>query len=323
MHIAEGILPMAHAAPWTLAAAPFVIESARRCKQLIETGGTDKRALLTLSFAFVFAATIFPVPVPFAGLSSHMCFTALTGIVLGPWLTILPVALVLLIQALFFAHGGISTLGANLFSLGILAPFFGYTLGRFAFRLAPSFLAIGIVAALSDLLVYAADALILSLAFVSSGSEKSFSEWCRIILMGFAPAQIPLAILEGVLTTLLLRIILSRRQELLPEWITSKIKRHHGSFTPAIITSGIILIISDNLALAADFKGIDELVIEKTALQAGRSLMPPLINLDQGDLGLFVFCLGGFVSGFFTGSHWRQLFGIDAAKNKKQAPHAP
>jgi cobalt/nickel transport system permease protein len=325
MHIAEGVLPLSHAASWSLVSAPFVIESARRCKQVVQNGDPDQRAMLTLSFAFVFAATIFPVPVPVAGVSSHMCFTALMAFVLGPWLTVLPVALVLLIQALFFAHGGLSTLGANVFSLGVLAPFAGYGLGRIFFRLRSGFVALGVAAALSDLLVYIADAGMLALAFDGSGSGQSFSEWFRIILTGFAPAQVPLAALEGVLTALLLRTVAVRRRELLPDWMVSGIKVPTPRFAPAAIASLLLVFSIGSLAHASDFTGIDELVIESAATQAGRAPRSPLIDLDRGDLGLFVFCLGGFVSGVFVGLNWSRLFGNghDKPRTKAQAIHAP
>jgi cobalt/nickel transport system permease protein len=324
MHIAEGVLPIGHAAGWTLASAPFVIESARRCKRVAQDGDPDQRAMLALTFAFVFAATIFPIPVPVAGVSSHMCFTALLAFVLGPWLTVLPVALVLLIQALFFAHGGLSTLGANLFSLGILGPFAGYGLARLLFRFRPTFASLGIAAALSDVLVYVADAGILAFAFDLSGSGHSFSEWFRIILTGFAPAQVPLACLEGVLTALLLRTVLTRRRELLPEWLVSRIKTPTPRFAPAAAVSALLVISLFNVAHASDFTGIDELVIESAATQAGRPPQPSLVNLDRGDLGLFIFCLGGFVSGFFAGSNWNRLFGgFRDQPEKAKVVHAP
>jgi cobalt/nickel transport system permease protein len=324
MHIAEGVLPAAHAGGWFLASTPFVFKSARRIRGELASGNLDRRALLGLGFAFVFAATIFPVPVPVAGVSSHMCFTTLLAILIGPWLTVLPVALILLIQALFFAHGGLSTLGANTFTLGVLGPFFGYGLARVLFRLSPRWVWIGVVATLSDLLVYVADAGILAFAFTGPGSERGFSEWFRLILAGFAPAQLPLACLEGVVTALLLRTVLIRRPELLPRWLVSRIKVARPRFAPAVLAGGIAILISSQSAAAADYTGIDELVIESAATQAGRPPRAPWIDLDRGDLGLFVFCLGGFVSGFFVGLNWNRLFGRTPGQMRKtEAVHAP
>jgi ABC-type cobalt transport system substrate-binding protein len=53
--------------------------------------------------------------------------------------------------------------------------------------------------------------------------------------------------------------------------------------------------------------GVDETVIEKYAIAAGREPMEPLINTDQGDLPLFVFALAGAVGGFIAGYCWRML----------------
>ncbi|MCL5985247.1 MAG: cobalt transporter [Actinobacteria bacterium] len=53
--------------------------------------------------------------------------------------------------------------------------------------------------------------------------------------------------------------------------------------------------------------GVDVIVIEKYAANAGREAREPLINTDQGDLLLFVFAFGGAVGGFIAGYYWRRL----------------
>ena len=67
-----------------------------------------------------------PIPVPAAGSCSHPCGTGIAAIFIGPLLTVVVSSVALLLQALFLAHGGLSTLGANLASMGIAGAFAGY-----------------------------------------------------------------------------------------------------------------------------------------------------------------------------------------------------
>ena len=60
-------------------------------------------------------------------------------------------------------------------------------------------------------------------------------------------------------------------------------------------------------ALAAEWGGVDESVVEKYAEEHGRAAVDPIINTDQGDLLLFVFLLAGTVGGFIGGYYWREL----------------
>lgn len=61
-------------------------------------------------------------------------------------------------------------------------------------------------------------------------------------------------------------------------------------------------------ALAVEFVGVDEAVVEKFAANAGRSPTPPLLNADNGDLGLFLFLTAGAIGGFVCGYCFRSLF---------------
>jgi len=71
-----------------------------------------------------------------------------------------------------------------------------------------------------------------------------------------------------------------------------------------LLTSHFLL---PTFALAAEWPGVDESVVEKYAKEHGREAMTPLINTDQGDLLLFVFLLAGTIGGFTAGYYWRTL----------------
>ena len=125
MHIAEGILPLTHALAWAALAAPLVALSAHRVARLLREGDGAERALLGMAGALTFAVTLFPVPVPIAGVTSHMCATPVLALLLGPRRMVLPAALTLLLQAILFAHGGLTSLGANVLTLGVVGPLVG------------------------------------------------------------------------------------------------------------------------------------------------------------------------------------------------------
>jgi len=72
----------------------------------------------------------------------------------------------------------------------------------------------------------------------------------------------------------------------------------------ALITLNSLLLTP---ASAAKWSGVDESVVERYAEEHGRSGVDPLINTDQGDLLLFMFLIGGLISGFAAGYYWRML----------------
>ena len=72
-----------------------------------------------MTAAFVFAAQMLNFPVA-GGTSGHFLGAALATILLGPWLACLVMAVVLVVQAFVFADGGITALGANIVSMGVL-----------------------------------------------------------------------------------------------------------------------------------------------------------------------------------------------------------
>jgi cobalt/nickel transport system permease protein len=198
MHLSEGILPAAQAALWVAAASPFVAYSAATLRRRSVAAAPAEKALLSTGTALLFAATLLPIPIPVAGATSHLCVTPLLGLVLTALGCRSARGAVLLLQALFFGHGGLTTLGANTLTLGVAGPFvaagFWWLLQRCR---VPAPLAAGIACGVGQLSVYVADAGILGAAL---SGEKSFGFWAVRVLAGFAPVQLPLAVLEGVLS---------------------------------------------------------------------------------------------------------------------------
>jgi cobalt/nickel transport system permease protein len=213
MHITEGILPLNWAIYWYVGVIPFLVYGVYKIKRM-QKNTPFYLPLLGMIASAVFVFSSFPIPVPFTGAVSHPVGVGLAAIVFGPAVACVISLVTLLIQALFLAHGGISTLGANLFSLGVVGSLAGYgafKLGRIFSRQnlgLPSFAA-GFFA---GIFTYFFTAFELGLALHGT---KSVPQAVGGIFCAFLPTQLPLAILEGVLTAGLIVYIQKRRPEIL------------------------------------------------------------------------------------------------------------
>ena len=121
MHIPDGYLSPETCIVLYGAAAPFWYKASQRLKRAI----TSKMVpMLSIFAAFSFTIQMLNVPVP-GGTTAHAVGGTLMAIVLGPWAAIIGMSVTLAIQALFFGDGGITTLGANIFNMGIALPLTG------------------------------------------------------------------------------------------------------------------------------------------------------------------------------------------------------
>ena len=204
MHIMEGFLPVEHAVGWTLASAPFVAYGLYSVKKRLHER-PEQRMLLGVAAAFSFVLSALKLP-SVTGSCSHPTGTGLGALMFGP-AAMAPIgAVVLLFQALLLAHGGITTLGANIFSMAIVGPFAAAGLFRLARRLRLSFaVSVFLAASLGNLLTYVTTSVQLAWAFPDAvgGFVASFTKFAAI----FAITQIPLAISEGLLTVLILNAV--------------------------------------------------------------------------------------------------------------------
>jgi len=81
--------------------------------------------LLALAAAFSFVIMMFNIPVP-GGSTGHAVGGAIIGIVLGPWAAVIAISVALVLQALMFGDGGITTIAANCFNMAVVMPFSAY-----------------------------------------------------------------------------------------------------------------------------------------------------------------------------------------------------
>jgi cobalt/nickel transport system permease protein len=212
MHIAEGILPLPWAALWFVVAAPFVALGLRRLNELSRED-LSMKPLVGLMAAVVFIISCMPIPVPTAGTCSHPCGTAISAILLGPFVSVVISTAALLIQALLMAHGGLSTLGADIVSMGVVGSFVGFGAFKGLRKLGAG---LGMAGFCAGLLTDWATYLTTSVELASGirGSEP-FLPLAAKIMLAFVPTQLPLGILEGAMTAGMVVLLHNRRPDLL------------------------------------------------------------------------------------------------------------
>ncbi len=247
MHIMEGYLPAAFCIAWGVICLPFIVAGFFSIQKTLKQS-RKTLILLAMSGAFVFVISSLKIP-SVTGSCSHMTGTGLGAILFGPTAAGVLGLIVLLFQAILLAHGGLTTLGANTFSMAIAGPFLSYgiyklcqklnvnrkvavfqaillahggltTLGAntFSMAIAGPFLSYGIyklcqklnvnrkvavflAAFFGDLFTYCVTSLQLAMAYPSEAGGVGAS---AVKFLGvFAPTQLPLAVMEGLLTVVI------------------------------------------------------------------------------------------------------------------------
>lgn len=130
MHIPDGMLEARTWIPAWLGSAGVLAYGIRRVRQTLSDGTIVMMAVMA---ALIFALQMLNFPVA-GGTSGHFAGGAAAAIVLGLWPAMLVMAAVLTVQALFFADGGITALGANMLTLAVVAPLVGWTVHRIIVR---------------------------------------------------------------------------------------------------------------------------------------------------------------------------------------------
>lgn len=210
MHIMEGYLPAAHALGWTLVTAPFVVAGALRIRTILNER-PQARMILAASGAFTFVLSALKMP-SVTGSCSHPTGTGLGAIIFGPSVMAVMGTIVLVFQALLLAHGGLTTLGANAFSMAVVGPWVAWGIWRLggAFGL-PVALSVFLAATLGDLATYLTTSVQLALAYPDpvSGLAGAFAKFAGV----FALTQVPLAVAEGLLTVVVMDALAGRVPE--------------------------------------------------------------------------------------------------------------
>lgn len=204
MHIMEGFLPPGWSLFWWLASAPFFIAGFLTIKKIVR-GRPEAKMLLAFAGAFIFVLSALKLP-SVTGSCSHPTGTGLGAILFGPLPMAVMGSIALLFQALLLAHGGITTLGANIFSMAVCGPMVAAGIYGITRRLRiAQWLCVFLSACLGDLCTYFVTSLQLAAAFPAEhgGIMCSFIKFAGI----FGVTQLPLALSEGLLTVVVFNVL--------------------------------------------------------------------------------------------------------------------
>jgi len=212
MHIMEGFLPWQWCVVWWLVAIPFLVLGIIELRSMMRKD-REYLPLLGVCGAFIFILSALKLP-SVTGSCSHPTGTGLSVMCFGAFITSVIGGIVLLFQALLLAHGGLSTLGANMVSMAIGGPLAGYAVYRLLKNTPVNiYVTVFLVTAVADLVTYVITSFELALAYPAQtgGVPASFTTFFAI----FAVTQVPLAILEGCVLALVFKYIVALKPEII------------------------------------------------------------------------------------------------------------
>jgi len=203
MHIMEGFLPPLWALGWGLISLPFLVAGYFSIKRQVEVSH-KYLVLIAMCGAFAFVMSSLKIP-SLTGSSSHPTGVGLGAILFGPSAMAIIGIIVLLFQAFFLAHGGLTTLGANVFSMGIAGPMVSFLVYQLMKQLkVKSSTAVFLSVFSGNMMTYIVTATQLALAHPTNGDVMT----SLIKFLGiFALTQIPLAISEGIVSVVVFSVL--------------------------------------------------------------------------------------------------------------------
>jgi cobalt/nickel transport system permease protein len=208
MHIPDGFIDGTTSAGAGIVAAGGLGTALRRAGQVLD----ERRVPLAgLVAAFVFAVQMLNFPVA-SGTSGHLLGGALAAVLVGPSVGAVCISVVLLVQALLFADGGLSALGLNVLNMALIGSFAAYLLFVGLRRLLPSrpgsvVVASGVAAGLS--VVVASVAFTVEYALGGAGGAS-----VATVVSAMVGVHTLIGIGEGVITALVVSAVLSTRPDL-------------------------------------------------------------------------------------------------------------
>lgn len=209
MHIPDGFIgPGVSAAAGLTALGGFGV-ALRKARAYL----TDRLVpMAALVAAFVFAAQMINFPV-LPGMSGHLLGGVLAAVLVGPWAGYIVVSLVLIVQALLFADGGLSALGLNIVNMSLIGAVGGYLIYRGLVRLGgsrPS--VVPLFAGLAAMISVPLAAMGFVLEFAIGGTVESIS--LGPVFWAMLGTHLLIGIGEGVITFLVVGAVMRSRPDL-------------------------------------------------------------------------------------------------------------
>ena len=212
LHIGPGILQQTWWI-WYIVSGIVVAYGILQLKKVINEN-PEYKPLIAMSGAFMFVLSSLKMPSLTSGSCSHPCGNGLGAVLFGPAVTSVLATITLLFQALLLAHGAIDSLGANIFSMGIVGPVVGWVIYKILKGKVNSTIAIGIAATFADWATYVTTAFEMALEAALTGKVDFITAFATFAGL-FAVTQVPLAIAEGLLTMVLWDYIKKLRPDIL------------------------------------------------------------------------------------------------------------
>ena len=307
MHIMEGYLPVSHSLFWFAVCLPFWFMGFKSLKKTVAEH-PKSISIIAIAGAFIFVISSLKIP-SVTGSCSHMTGTGLAAILFGPTPVAILGVIVLIFQALLLAHGGLTTLGANTFSMAIAGPIVSYLIFRAMSKAgANKNFSVFLAAAVGDLFTYCVTALQLAVAYPAADGGIATS---IVKFMGvFAPTQIPLAIIEGLLTTAIIIGLESYAKSELTDigFLGAQVSEDKGQLKPvggkavtALLIVAVLIAFVPFFALgsSAEFGGSDDAGSEMINEVTGKEYEPwfePVLEKAiggelPGEVESMLFCL--------------------------------
>jgi cobalt/nickel transport system permease protein len=207
MHIPDGFLDV----PVSL--LTYVISGAVLTLAVVKSRADldDKTAPLAgLTAVFIFAAQMINFPVA-SGTSGHLLGGALAAVLVGPWVGMLVVTVVLVVQALLFADGGLTALGANVLNMAIVATVVGWVVFRLGLKVVKSRSGAAVVAGVAGFVSVPASAMAFVVEFAVGGTAPVS---LTAVAAAMGGVHLLIGIGEGVITGLVVAAVLASRPDI-------------------------------------------------------------------------------------------------------------
>jgi cobalamin biosynthesis protein CbiM len=208
LHIPDGFINVQTSAIFGIATVILIAIALKRAQTQLD----DKVAPMAgLAAVFIFAMQMLNFPVA-AGTSGHLVGAALAAVLIGPWAASLALTVVLVIQALFFADGGLIALGLNIFNLAFVAVFVAWGVFLFIRKLLPKKrISLLIATGVSAFISVPVAALAFSLQFALGGTDAISAATVTVAMVS---VHLFIGIGEAIISVLTVSAVLAVRPDL-------------------------------------------------------------------------------------------------------------
>jgi cobalt/nickel transport system permease protein len=208
MHVPDGFLD----APTSIVTGAVAVSGVAIALRKARTELDDRTAPMAgLVAAFVFAGQMMNFPVG-AGTSGHLLGGALAAVLVGPWTGALCISVVLLVQSLFMADGGVTALGTNIVLMALVGAGVGYVVFRAVLAVLPKRLSsVPPAASVGAFVSVPVAALAFTLLFAIGGNAPVDTEKVLTAMVGW---HVLIGIGEAIVTGLVVAAVLAARPDL-------------------------------------------------------------------------------------------------------------